>query len=547
MNTQRKGYSMKKKILSILLAAIFIFNSTNMVVMAAPSSGAYAAPGNKTQTIPPQKKQIISIVPLDSRPCNTQYPKLIGGIMNQAVLTPPAEILDDYTNSSDTESLWKWMDENAKTSNKMIVYTNQLFNGGLISSRSYINSDAIEYDVNRLTQFIQANPNVEVTVVSILPRLLPSQFDIYFKKYQKSLAAWGKLLDYNYTMGLPVPKSPADVPSEITQRYKDLYTYHANLSTAISKLADSGIVKNYFIGQDDGEQFAPSNIIYRNLLEKSYKNVTVQKGADELTMMICALQNKAAHEINLVYTNPVAIAEYLPYESASLEEIVQEKLSVLGITINPQAKDTLIIHNDPLYSDQVKKLIPQDKNGYVAIADVAYTNRGDVKLKDLLFQKDSLYKIDAYSGWNTAANSIGTVLSQYVATKYLEQNYDNIDVLSQNQCLEYLYKFKYVRLAEDIIYQGLMVSNMRTIFSARGMRMSNGDIYSDKKFDAEQLLNEYGFKYIIELNKIFSGPNNIYLGNKTIEVNYNFVNSIFSYPWHRTFEILANPVFSKNI
>jgi len=537
-----------KKFLSILVITMLLINSSGISVLAYSSSGAYSTPGNKAAPVVlTAKKQVISIVPLDSRPCNTQYPQLIGGIMNQTVLLPPAEILDDYTASSDTESLWRWMDENAKISNKMIVYTNQLLNGGLIASRSYINSNSIEYDVNRLKQFIEAHPEVEVTVVSILPRLRPSQFDIYFKQHQKSLTAWGKLLDYNYTTNLPVPKYPQDVPVEITQRYKDLYTYHADLSTAISKLADSGVIKSYFIGQDDGEQFAPSNIIYRNLLKKSYKNVTVQKGADELTMMICAKDNKTPYEINLVYTNPGAIAEYLPYESASLGEIVQEKLSVLGITINPESKDTLIIHNDPLYTNQVQNLIPQEKKGYLAIADVAYTNRGDIALKSLLFQKDSLYKVDAYSGWNTASNSIGTALSQYVATKYLEQNYSKIDAFSQSQCLDSIMKFKYVRLAEDIIYQGLMVTNMRPIFSARGMRMSNGDLYSDKKLDAEQLLNEYGFKYIIELNQIFSGANQIKLGDNIIEVNYSFINSIFSYPWHRTFEILVNPVFSKNV
>ncbi|MGB5822890.1 MAG: DUF4127 family protein [Proteocatella sp.] len=536
-----------KKLLSILVVAMLLINSSSIAALAYSSSGAYSSPGNTTKEDLTVQKQVIAIVPLDSRPCNTQYPQLIGGIMNQTVLLPPTEILDNYTASSDTEALWTWMDENAKISNKMIIYTNQLLNGGLISSRSYVNSDAIEYDVNRLTRFIEAHPDVEVTVVSILPRLRPSQFDIYFKKYQKSLTAWGKLLDYNYTMKLPVPKYPEDVPLEITQRYKDLYTYHANLSTAISNLADKGVIKRYFIGQDDGEQFAPSNIIYRNLLNKSYKNVTVQKGADELTMMICAMENKTAHEINLVYTNPAAVTAYLPYESASLEDIVQEKLSIFGITINPDAKDTLIVHNDQLYTDRVQSLIPQEKSGYIAIADVAYTNRGDVGLKNLLFQKGSLSNIDAYSGWNTASNSIGTALSQYVATKFLEQNYDKIDEFSQRQCIDSIMKFKYVRLAEDIIYQGLMVANMRPIFSARGMRMSNGDLYSDKKHDAEQLLNEYGFKYIIELNKIFSGSNILYLGNKAIKIDYNFINSIFSYPWHRTFEIFVSPIFSKSV
>ncbi|MGL5257421.1 MAG: DUF4127 family protein [Proteocatella sp.] len=543
---------MSKKIISIfmvLLISLSGFLSTAYAdsynTPGSVNTGPYGTPGNKNTVSKIDKRKVISIVPLDSRPCNTQYPQLIGGIMNQNVILPPAEILDNYTSPSNSEALWKWMDDTAKYSDKMIIYTNQLFNGGLIASRSYVNSDSIEYDVNRLSSFIAKYPNVDIVVVSILPRLLPSQFDVNFQGYQKALAEWGKKLDFNYTMNVNPPTYPENVPLDVAKRYQNLYNYHANLSTKLGELANSGVLKNYFIGQDDGEEFAPSNIIYRKLLEKAYKNVTIQKGADELTMMICAMDNPKPREINLVYTNPDAISTYLPYESAPLKNIVNEKLQILGIKVNPNSKDTLIIHNDPNYSFQVTNLLPNDKKGYVAIADVAYTNRGDVNLKSLLFNKDNLYKVDAYSGWNTGANTIGTALSQYIATKYLEENYDKMDDMVKSHAIDALYQFKYVRLAEDIIYQGQMVRNMREIFTSRGMRMVNGDIYSTKKHEAEALLNEYAFKYIIELNKLFIGPNKLLLGDKIIETNYSFVNSQLLYPWHRTFEIKVNPIFTK--
>lgn len=534
---------MKRKTASVLMALLILINASSISVYAAPKA---ASGSSKTAVSSGQitEKQVISIVPLDSRPCNTQYPQLTGGIMNQTVLLPPSEILDNYTSASDSEALWKWMQEKASVSDDMIIFTNQLFNGGLIASRSYVNSDSIEYDVNRLSKFIRENPQLDVTVVSILPRLLPSQFDMYFQKYQRSLAAWGKQLDLNYTLQKPEPAFPYDVPSEITQRYRDLYTYHAELATSISELAGQGLIKKYYIGQDDGEQFAPSNIIYRSLLSKEHENVVVQKGADELTMMICAQENPSPHEIKLVYSNPELMKEYLPYESAPLDEIVSEKLAILGIKVNPEAKDTLIIHNDASRASKVSELLPEIKTGYIAVADVAYTNRGDANLKDMLFQKSSISKIDAYSGWNTAANTVGTVLSQYMATEYLALNYDRLNPQAAKESIDSLMKFKYVRLAEDIIYQGLMINNMRSIFTARGMRMSNGDLYTDKKYEAEQLLNEYGFKYVIELNKLFRGTNYIHLGERTVETNYSLVNSTFTYPWHRTFEVLVSTVFS---
>lgn len=110
-------------------------------------------------------------------------------------------------------------------------------------------------------------------------------------------------------------------------------------------------------------------------------------------MMICAQENPSAHEIKLIYTNPDLMKEYLPYESAPLDEIVSEKLVILGITVNPEANDTLIIHNDASNPSKVSELLPEIKTGYIAAVDVAYTNRGDANLKDMLFQKSSISTI----------------------------------------------------------------------------------------------------------------------------------------------------------
>jgi hypothetical protein len=48
----------------------------------------------------------------------------------------------------------------------------------------------------------------------------------------------------------------------------------------------------------------------------------------------------------------------------------------------------------------------------VALADVAFVNASDIGLGDLLLRQPKVAALAAYGGWNTAGNTLGTVLSQ---------------------------------------------------------------------------------------------------------------------------------------
>ena len=66
-----------------------------------------------------------------------------------------------------------------------------------------------------------------------------------------------------------------------------------------------------------------------------------------------------------------------------------------------------------LVSDYLAKGMP------VAIADVAYANGADNALMEQLNKKGMLFKLRAYSGWNTPTNSSGFVIGEGILTKYM--------------------------------------------------------------------------------------------------------------------------------
>lgn len=84
----------------------------------------------------------------------------------------------------------------------------------------------------------------------------------------------------------------------------------------------------------------------------------------------------------------------------------------------------------------------------VAVADVAYVNAADIVLGDLLCERPEAAMLAAYGGWNTAGNTLGTVLAQAV-----------IRILAlragptKEQSAAHL-EFLFLRYMDDLFYQG---------------------------------------------------------------------------------------------
>ena len=170
-----------------------------------------------------QKNDAISIgiIPLDSRPCNTQYAQLLGEMAGFNVKLPDRELLDDFTTLSQANPLWQWLEQNK--CDHYILFTNQLWNGGLIGSRSLTNYADEEVFFNKLSAFIDTHKDSTITIISVLPRLLPSQYDEELWSYQKELASYGSAWDKALQLNQLEPELPKNVPVNLVAQYRALY------------------------------------------------------------------------------------------------------------------------------------------------------------------------------------------------------------------------------------------------------------------------------------------------------------------------------------
>ena len=86
-------------------------------------------------------------------------------------------------------------------------------------------------------------------------------------------------------------------------------------------------------------------------------------------------------------------------------------------------------------------------NRPVALADVAFVNGSDLILGNLLVQHPEIAGLSGYAGWNTAGNTLGTVLAQ-AAIRLVAQRGD-VDPEQTRAHLEFLF----MRFIDDYYYQ----------------------------------------------------------------------------------------------
>jgi hypothetical protein len=113
----------------------------------------------------------------------------------------------------------------------------------------------------------------------------------------------------------------------------------------------------------------------------------------------------------------------------------------------------------------------------VAIADVVFSNGMDIILGGILVQHPEIAQLASVGGWNTAGNTLGTVLAQAVIRILAQQGKP-----SSEQNAAHL-EFLFLRLIDDYYYQGIQRS--RTLYedyTALGL-----DVDGDHMDDPQQL------------------------------------------------------------
>jgi len=487
--------------------------------------------------------QTILYIPADNRPASFDYVVDTAKAAGMNVITPPSDLVSTRTNFSDPDRLWTWLLQNCTKADALVVSSDSLLYGGLVASRTHqFPEQALENRLANFEKIKQINPSVQLYVYGTImrtPRASAGGTEPpYYEKYGPAIFLTTALQDKK-DMGIITADETTKLDSLLTSLpdsvKQDWFSRRAkNYKINEGLIADTqNSTFDYFIlGRDDCSPFSRSHYESRHLAELTNKlpvyKFTTFPGADQLGMLMVT---RAIN--NLTFNMPFVVVHYAPgaggrtvptYEDTAIERTITAQIIAAGgiVLYKPLHTDLVLAVDTPengvtleasspvnkqtikpatiAFVDDVARSL--DANQHVSLAAIAFSNGADNALMHELARRNMLTRLDAFSGWNTACNTLGYAIGQGMLAPAMTPD-------AKNRLLT-------LRLLDDWAYQSNIRAEVSKILWAHG-----GD-YTHLNALAPLLTSETDKRMRAFAEQNFTG-----ISPKNFRV---------SFPWNRMFE-----------
>lgn len=369
----------------------------------------------------------ICFIPIDNRPVCYNLAKDIAAIdENIELFIPPREFLGDLTRSAGVNEIIEWI-ENIPECDAMVISLDTIAYGGLIPSRR--STDSLEDIKSRLKRLKPLLKNKKVYAFSSIMRISNNNYNEEEKEYWKD---WGKkIFEYSYS----------GVNDGIPQAILDDYLATRKRNFEINKTYLNWGLNTLIFSKDD---CAPKGFNVDEARELERLGAKTKTGADEIPLTLLARAIEKEIKVFVEFTEPDYKDCISNYEDVSIEKSVQGQLELGGFTqvqTREEADVILIVNNFIEKQGEYvmgwttqpfrKTFIPPDKP--YAIADVRYANGADNDFVEQLLPQIDLKNFYGYAGWNTSANTIGSLLAgvkvRWNAGKYNEAAFKRLQMI----------------------------------------------------------------------------------------------------------------------
>ncbi|MBL8594155.1 MAG: DUF4127 family protein [Devosia sp.] len=413
----------------------------------------------------------LAFLPLDERPVNIGLPAGVASIAGATLVLPPTELLPQLRQPGDADSLGRWLESTAPSTDAVIASLDMLCYGGLIAARTTADTTLgalTRLDV--LRRLHAAHPGLPLCAVSLVMRASnsynPQEEPDYWARHGMELHKLGALhhRDLLETLGAShagnaeaLAALRAALPGEIVADFerRRLRNHHVNLE-AIA-LASEGVVDPLLITADDTAEHSAGSAEQVWLKQWSHVlpiagEVLMYPGADEVAAVLVARQLAARFGVTPRFTvecaDPPGMQRIAKYENSPMHEAVDRQLRASGsVTVADSTAMALVVHApDPKRRDHCGMVVQKSGTGHdgvqsifdaddaveanktadlianllaagreVALADLRYSNGADPLLIEELHRRGILLELVAYGGWNTAGNALGSVVAAAAA------------------------------------------------------------------------------------------------------------------------------------
>ena len=446
-----------KKITALLLC---------LAVFLAAVSGIAAAKKKEA----PKDKGTIVFIPHDNRPISDVETADTIRQLGYKVVVPPNALLGSNSNLGDSDKLWQWLEDNTTVPHKkdkkppykplpgikaVVLSGDAMIYGSLVGSRKHhFTQQKLLERVKKFQEFKDSHPKVPMYVFSSIMRTprtgeaSGSEEPGYYFSYGTDIFRYTALKDKEEVEGLTKREKKEMkfltefLPQEAIDDWMSRRSKNLAVNKAMIDLAKAGTFSYFCLGRDDNAPYSQThresrwlNDYGRELGKTHFNNMA---GIDEFGML---LLTRAVNDLEAVMPfvyvryNMGEGARVVPsYSDEAIDKTIRSHVTMAGgvyVTTPARADLVLLVNTNPngetyeandagnteksrfstrYFMNMLEEELAEGRP--VGIADIAYANGSDNALMAALRDKDLLFRLQAYSGWNTPTNSTGFVLGQ---------------------------------------------------------------------------------------------------------------------------------------
>lgn len=429
----------------------------------------------------------IAFVPIDDRPVTYQLPVMLGRIAGIPVDAPPPALLGRFLEAGRSDPIIRWL--NRETADRrpgaFVISTDMLAYGGLIASRV---PGPTYYDaysrLREIAHLRERSPRAWIGAFGTIMRLAPTGIPAgtsFFAPYP----VWSYLQEYANLHDPLLPSEttraaqlreligPATLDAYLATRSRDLA-----VDRLLLKLTSAGAIDRLVLGQDDagpvGLHVPDVALLKTELAAASLEDrVSIEPGADELgaALVAHALARAAQWQprISVRYSTPGGAGYQDPIEYAPIATAIDALVGVCGgVRDDDRPEIALYVRVPGTTTEQdaaFTAAMSADRAAgrSVALADLSYLGSYE---QQAAFARNILAsglasRLDAYSSWNTNANTVGTALAEAIAAG-AGRRLHSYDALAHRE-------FTFVMFLDDYAFHDEVRPDLNATLAAQGI------------------------------------------------------------------------------
>ena len=417
----------------------------------------------------------VGLIPLDSRPCNTQWVVDLGLIGGSNIIMYPRNKCGNLHFGAKLDDMLDWLEKNAEKMDYLIISSDGLSFGGLIQARlAQIDLEKTIDKINVLRNIKARFPNLKMYMFDTVMRTSITAFDEETERY------WAKVNRYSCLKGrihffndkknaLELAELEKEIPQHIIDTYWHARSIKHSLNKYFISLVNEGVLDSMILLQEDSMAYGVQKIeqeILEKIIDENNLSDKIQfyNGTDEgacvLLGKILVENKKIKPKYYLHVPSHDVIEKCFLFEDRPFTENIEKMCQTIGFNLTSNVDDADFILSIFAEKENIDldiacfKEMPINKNEeyyrYINELNSFISEKKKVVLVDLFFPNGGSYELledvnyrdlTVYSSWNTASNSLGSALCQIAA------------VLCNDKENELNKKFVYERVIDDCIYQ----------------------------------------------------------------------------------------------